>query len=114
MPSASSYINRVRVSTEARNVKIQYPGHVGNLTQTLLPITCNIPTSRWRSIQYAEICGNACVHKPVPPCPIIESRYDSGEATGVIDPCSILDGQGNYINTPDGTVVLDAGEECLP
>ena len=56
MPSASNYTNKMRVSATARNVKVEYPGNIGNLTQPLLPITCNIPTSRWNSIEYKEIC----------------------------------------------------------
>lgn len=112
MPSASNYINKIRVTTEARNVKVQYPGSIGNLTQNLRAITCNIPNTRWDVIQYTEICGNICIPKPTPPCPVFENRYDSGGATGVLNPCSIMNGLGIYQTTPPGTVVLDAGEEC--
>lgn len=113
MPSASSYINKIRVATEARNVKVQYPGRIGNLTQSLRSITCNIPSSRWNPIEYKEVCGNACKPQYLDVCEIPEQRYDSGEAIGVGPPCSIMDGQGIYTDTPPGTVVLDAGEECV-
>ena len=113
MPSASNYINKIRVSAEARNVKVQYPGRAGNLTQPLLAIACSVPSSRWNSIQYVELCRNACKPKPSDVCETTEQRYDSGGANGVINPCSIMDGLGTYIDTPTGTIVLDAGEECI-
>jgi hypothetical protein len=110
MPSASNYTNRTRASAAARNVKVQYPGNIGNLTQSLLAITCNIPNSRWDSTEYREVCflSPKFVSKPVP-CPTREYLYDSGGAAGVSDPCSIMNGEG--INT-EGAIVLDAGREC--
>ena len=96
----------MRVSALARNVKVEYPGNIGNLTQALLPITCNIPNSRWDSIEYKEVCFSGCKPKP---CPSFEYFYDSGGAEGVSDPCSIMD--GGPIDTA-GTTVLDAGREC--
>ena len=69
MPSASCYTNRVKTTAEARNVKVEYPGNVGNLTQSLLPIVCNAPVSRWNMINYLRTC-RACVPIPDPPLPI--------------------------------------------
>ena len=100
----------MRVTATARNVKVQYPGNIGNLTQSLLPITCNIPNSRWDGIEYKELCllRPKFISKPVP-CPVTEYFYDSGGAEDVSDPCSIMNGYG--IETT-GTIVLDAGREC--
>jgi hypothetical protein len=97
----------MRVTSAARNVKVHYPGNLGNLTQPMLPITCNIPNSRWNSIQYEEVCS--LPRKSIPECPIIEYFYDSGNAVGVSEPCSIMNGEG--ISTA-GTILLDAGREC--
>ena len=96
----------MRVTAAARNVKVQYPGNIGNLTQPMLPITCNIPDSRWNVIEYKEVCFLR--PKYTPKCSSIEYFYDSGGAAGVSDPCAIMDGYG--INTA-GTILLDAGRE---
>jgi hypothetical protein len=110
MPSASSYINKLRVNTEARNVKVQYPGSVGNLTQPLLSITCNIPSSRWNSIQYVELCRNACKPSPSFVCADgIETIYNADSVGGVSAPCVVLDGLGINIS---GTTILNGGVEC--
>ena len=100
----------MRVSALARNVKVQYPGNIGNLTQSLLPITCNIPNSRWDGTEYKEVCflSSKFVPKPIP-CPVTEYFYDSGGVEAVSDPCSIMNGDG--ISTT-GTTLLDAGREC--
>jgi hypothetical protein len=107
MPSASNYTNKMRVSAAARNVKVQYPGNIGNLTQSLLPITCNVPNSRWDSTEYKEVCFLR--PKYTPKCSSIEYFYDSGGAVAISDPCSIMNGDG--INT-EGAILLDAGREC--
>ncbi len=96
----------MRVSAVARNVKVQYPGNIGNLTQSLLPITCNIADSRWNTIEYKELCLLGCKSNP---CPVTEYFYDSGGVGGVVCPYSIMDGEG--INT-EGAILLDAGIEC--
>jgi hypothetical protein len=106
MPSASNYTNKMRVTATARNVKVQYPGNIGNLTQSLLPVTCNISNSRWSRIEYKELCLLGCKSNP---CPIPEYIYDSGGAAGVSDPCSIMNGEGIELN---GAILLDAGREC--
>ena len=59
----------MKTTAEARNVKVEYPGNVGNLTQSLLPIVCNAPVSRWNMINYLRTC-RACVPIPDPPLPI--------------------------------------------
>ena len=110
MPSASCYTNRVRIAAQSRNVKVMYPGNIGNLTQSLLAISCNVPVSRWDSLEYKQPCNLLC--KPQTICNTVEQRYDSGDASGVSAPCSIMDGLGIYVNTPAGTTVLDAGVEC--
>jgi hypothetical protein len=110
MPSASSYTNKMRVSALARNVKVEYPGNIGNLTQPLLPITCNVPNSRWDGTEYKEVC--LLRPKFIPKydkCPTTEYLYDSEGAAGVVDPCSIMNGEG--IDTTE-TTLLDAGREC--
>jgi hypothetical protein len=97
----------MRVSSIARNVKVQYPGNIGNLTQSLLPITCNIPNSRWDSIEYKEVC--LLRPKYTPKCSYIEVFYDSGGAENNSDECSIMNGNGINI---EGAILLDAGREC--
>jgi hypothetical protein len=67
MPSASNYTTQMRVSATARNVKVQYPGNIGNLTQSLLPITCNVADSRWNAIEYIELCRFGCRTISTPP-----------------------------------------------
>lgn len=100
----------MRVTAAARNVKVQYPGNIGNLTQSLLPITCNIPDSRWNDIEYKEVCLlRPKFIRKYERCPTTEYFYDSGGAEGVSDPCSIMNGNG--IDTA-GTTLLDAGREC--
>jgi len=101
----------MRVSVVARNVKVQYPGNIGNLTQSLLPITCNVPNSRWDSTEYKEVCflSPKFIPKLPPSCATTEYFYDSGGPQAVSDPCSIMDGEGINI---EGTTLLDAGREC--
>lgn len=97
----------MRVTSAARNVKVHYPGNIGNLTQSLLPITCNTPTSRWNTIEYTEIYR---LNRRCDPCPQPEYFYDSEGAAAISCPNSSLDGGGIYIDI--GTTLLDAGREC--
>jgi hypothetical protein len=97
----------MRVSATARNVKVQYPGNIGNLTQSLLPTTCNISNSRWNSIEYKELYVLGCRCNP---CPVPEYFYDSEGAASLSCPNSSLDGGGIDIDV--GTTLLDAGREC--
>ena len=41
MPSASSYTNKLRALTDARNVKVQYPGNIVNTYRPGLSLTCD-------------------------------------------------------------------------
>lgn len=54
MPQASSFTNKVRAYTEARNNKIQYPGGVAKFNQ-LECLTCP-PSLKWVSLKYARVC----------------------------------------------------------
>ena len=79
MPTASSYTNKLRALTDARNTKVQYPGGAIDSYRPLLPISCDTrPDAVWTPIIYEEVCKE-CIppRQPIPPAPLGQAIYMS-------------------------------------
>jgi len=60
MPQASSFTNKIRAYTEARNNKVEYPSGIANFNQ-LDALTCP-PSLKWVSLKYMSL-PQMCVSK---------------------------------------------------
>jgi hypothetical protein len=104
MRTASAYTNRVRFQTDARNVKVQYPGGVSNTYRPGLAGVCAKTAGVFIPVEYIIPC---CKPKPIiicPACAVEITTYDSG--TGACD--ITLDGTvGDAVNSVG--IVLDGG-----
>ena len=62
MPSASSFTNKVRATSEGRNTKVEYKGGVAQ-SNPLAPISCS-KLSRWVDTDYQEKSIISCNNNP--------------------------------------------------
>ena len=102
--SAGAYINRIRIQTQARNVKVQYPGGKATNFNPVYATCANNPN--FEILNYRDI--NACCRlgiqptplPPVPPCFPPATCIIDGGSSSVVGTC-IYDGgssSSNYIN----------------
>lgn len=100
MSSASCYTNKVRVTYEAKNTKVQYPQNVGRTPGSLYPaLNCNPNFSVYNYV--IVNCNRECV-KPFPGN--ITVLYSGGNAP--TESTNILSG-GN--EGTESTNILSAG-----
>ena len=79
MSSASCYTNKVRVTYEAKNTKVQYPQNVGRTPGSLYPaLNCNPNFSVYNYI--IVNCNRECVKPYVSPPPSGPTIYSGGNA----------------------------------
>jgi hypothetical protein len=64
--SAGAYINRIRIQTQARNVKVQYPGGKATNFNPVFATCANNPN--FEILNYRDI--NACCRLPIQPPPV--------------------------------------------
>jgi hypothetical protein len=96
--SAGAYINRIRIQTQARNVKVQYPGNRATNFNPVYATCANNPN--FDILNYRDI--NLCCKLPVQPIPIPPVPVQCGPPVTN----AILDGGDS---TPNNNCILDGG-----